>query len=146
MLSNMISIPVYSENVNKIIFYSLVKINFIISDDCGKKEKLSFLDLLLEVSDNDPRIGNQEIREEVDTFMFAVINFYVHKRLYFVWKYVCYRTLGPIVWSFLNRTTRIRSFHFEKYWTREILRINEIIIFCYCDFSCQNVDLEDFFK
>ena len=51
--------------------------NCMISDAFGKKKKLSFLDLLLEVSDNDPRIGNHEIREEVDTFMFAVIIFYL---------------------------------------------------------------------
>lgn len=38
----------------------------------GRKKRLSFLDMLLEASEDGKIISDRELREEVNTFMFAV--------------------------------------------------------------------------
>lgn len=41
-------------------------------EDVGKKRRLAFLDLLLEETEKRPFFTDKDIREEVDTFVFAV--------------------------------------------------------------------------
>ena len=44
------------------------------SDDIGGKKKMALLDLLLQSTVDEKPLSNDDIREEIDTFMFEVGN------------------------------------------------------------------------
>lgn len=43
------------------------------TDDVGKKKRMAFLDILLEAIDQGKNLSMDDLRQEVDTFMFEVI-------------------------------------------------------------------------
>ena len=55
-------------HTDKVIIFQKTKMHF----SSGKKKSKIFLDLLLEASENGVKLSDEEIIEEVETFMFAV--------------------------------------------------------------------------
>lgn len=55
------------------------------TDDIGKKKRMAFLDILLGAIDQGKNLSMDDLRQEVDTFMFEVIfpKFMVSKNFYF---------------------------------------------------------------
>lgn len=71
-------------NVNE-KYKNLPKMHYVRDDlddidenDIGEKKRFALLDLLLELSRNGAKLTDQQIRKEVDTIMFEVIEVILH--------------------------------------------------------------------